>query len=264
MIGRSLQPWLEAFQPDLLDAAQNADLETFLARANQYAADQALSTGLGHRLCFGFQRQKYSAAAYEQQIANTGEVPTRDNRHDRYNALIWMHFPQTKAALNRLQVTEIAQAPVGGPRGRVRDAATLCDESLAVLTVAPHEASMVTELLSDHAWETLFCDYRARWHNQWKLCLFGHALLEKLDKPYKGITAHLLVLGSNPSTAASDAVDTVLANTVNQGLHPRLLRPLPILGVPTWHAENDDPRFYRDTTVFRPVRDASYRIRIDA
>jgi hypothetical protein len=251
--GQGLKPWLAAFQPDLLDAAQNADLEAFLAQANRYATDEDLRTGLGHRLRFGPQHQRYSAAGYEQHIANTGEVPTRDNPHDRYNALIWMHFPKTKAALNRLQVTEMARAPVGGPRGRVRDTATLWDESLAVLTVTPHEEDTVTQLLSDHAWETLFCDYRSQWHNQWKLCLFGHALLEKLDKPYKGITAHLVVLGMNPNAAAPDSVDLVLAQKVGRGLHPGLLRPLPVLGVPTWHAENEDPLFYRDTAVFRPV-----------
>src|SRR5262249_26039402 len=40
--------------------------------------------------------------AYEIRVFETGEVQTRpDNWHDLFNALVWIAFPRTKAALNR-------------------------------------------------------------------------------------------------------------------------------------------------------------------
>ncbi|MGZ8273487.1 MAG: DUF3025 domain-containing protein, partial [Burkholderiaceae bacterium] len=32
--------------------------------------------------------------AYEAHVARTGEVPTRDNAHDFFNALVWLAFPR--------------------------------------------------------------------------------------------------------------------------------------------------------------------------
>ena len=69
------------------------------------------------------------AAAYEAHIAATGRVPTRENAHDLFNALAWLAFPLTKAALNARQAAELARDGVRGSRGPVRDAATLIDES---------------------------------------------------------------------------------------------------------------------------------------
>src|SRR5512147_150765 len=68
-------------------------------------------------------------AAYEAHIAATGRVPTRDNAHDLFNALVWLAWPRTKAALNARQALELARDGVRGRRGPVRDAATLIDES---------------------------------------------------------------------------------------------------------------------------------------
>ncbi|MFS9669939.1 DUF3025 domain-containing protein, partial [Klebsiella pneumoniae] len=70
-----------------------------------------------------------AGAAYEAHIAATGQVPTRDNLHDFFNALIWLHWPRAKAALNARQARAITQDGIGAARGTVRDAATLFDEN---------------------------------------------------------------------------------------------------------------------------------------
>ena len=36
-------------------------------------------------------------------------------------------------------------------------------------------------------------------------------------------------------------------------LSPRLLLPLPVLGIPGWWPANENPGFYADTAVFRPL-----------
>jgi hypothetical protein len=40
--------------------------------------------------------------AYEQFIFERGQVPTRENLHDFFNALCWMVFPQAKRRLNQI------------------------------------------------------------------------------------------------------------------------------------------------------------------
>ena len=57
---------------------------------------------------------------YEIHLFETGQVHTRpDSKHDLFNALAWLAFPQTKARINALHAREIARE--GGKRGRLRD-----------------------------------------------------------------------------------------------------------------------------------------------
>jgi capsid protein len=60
-----------------------------------------------------------SGTAYEQFIFEAGQVPTRENLHDFFNALCWMRFPRTKKRLNQLQAAEIAAAGIQAVRGPV-------------------------------------------------------------------------------------------------------------------------------------------------
>ncbi|MCW5652984.1 DUF3025 domain-containing protein [Hydrogenophaga sp.] len=189
--------------------------------------------------------------AYEQFIAETGQVPTRENLHDFFNGLCWLRFPASKQRLNRLQAAEITAHGIGAVRGPVRDALTLFDENAALLQ-AP--APLWTALLA-RDWVRLFVSLRPLWP-QARLVLFGHALLEKLATPYKSITAHVL-REPVPLSLADDlaAWDGWLAAR----LHAPLLAgkpfaPLPVLGVPGWWAANELPGFYEDATVFRPPR----------
>lgn len=205
----------------------------------------------GERLRFVPQSDLPPGIAYEQHIFDTGRIPTRDNLHDFFNGLVWLTFPATKRCLNRLQAAQMAQAGAAQVRGPVRDALTLFDENAALLQ-AP-EAVWAALLARD--WQRLFLDLRPRWA-ECRLVLFGHALLEKLVTPYKSITAHVyrhpvpLALGAEPA-----AWDAWLATQLSApGLAAKPFTPLPVLGVPGWWPDNEDPAYYADAGVFRPRR----------
>jgi hypothetical protein len=183
-------------------------------------------------------------AAYEAYVARTGRVPTRDNNHDRFNALIWLAYPRAKAALNARQATEIERAGVGPVRGRVRDAATLIDESALLLQCAD---PAVLDALATHDWQRLLIEWRARWTRDIRPLAFGHALLDKLAGPFKAITACVV-----PLDGEGDADAPAAAFIARTDLAPPLLPHLPVLGIPGWCAANADPRFYDDARVFRP------------
>ena len=187
--------------------------------------------------------------AYEQFIFEQRRVPTRDGLHDFFNGLIWLHFPQTKLKLNRLQAAQIAADGVQAVRGPLRDAITVFDENAALLQ-AP---DVVWQALRAHEWQRLFRDLRPLWA-QARLTLFGHALLEKLVRPRKAITAHVYRV---PQDLAPDVLDAWLAQDLSAArLAAKPFVPLPVLGVPGWYGPNETPSFYEDAQVFRPLRTA--------
>jgi hypothetical protein len=175
--------------------------------------------------------------AYEAHIARTACVPTRENGHDLFNALVWMTFPALKRRLHELQAAEIGRAGVGPARGALRDAATLLDENGAFWAAPP----ALREAFAARDWHALFVSRRAAWHGT-RPILFGHALLDKLVQPRKAITAHVW-----PGDAAA-----ALAQLTPQALSAKPFLPLPVLGVPGWWPANETPGFYEDRTIFRP------------
>ena len=188
--------------------------------------------------------------AYEQFIFEQGQVPTRENLHDFFNGLCWLRYPQTKQQLNRLQGAEIARQGVQSTRGPLRDALTLFDENAALLQ-APEP---LWQALLAREWQRLFLELRPLWA-QARLELFGHALLEKLVQPYKGITAHVYAVPVPLGLDGDAAWDAWLANSLSaDGLRHKPFTPLPVLGVPGWWPENAHAAFYADASVFRPRR----------
>lgn len=189
-----------------------------------------------------------SGVAYEQFIADTGCVPTRDGLHDFFNGLCWMEFPCAKARLNALQAAQIAKDGIQRERGPARDALTLVDENVALLR-AP---DALWEALEAKAWDRVFGELRGLWQ-QSRLVLFGHALNEKLVAPRKAITAHVLrVQAANATLGAMD--DWLDRNLTPDMLASKPFAHLPVLGVPGWWADNEAPAFYADALVFRPLR----------
>ena len=199
--------------------------------------------------------------AYEAFIRRCGQVPTRSNLHDLFNGLVWLSFSQSKAQLNRLHDSEISAKGVGAQRGPARDAATLFDESGAVLQAPP----ALWQALLARDWHRLFVTLRPLWA-QARLTVFGYALMEQLVHPRKNITAHVLIeefampfessdheQGSE-QTAALDAALAPCLTPARLALKP--FTPLPLLGVPGWWPPNQDPAFYADARVFRPPRAA--------
>ncbi len=179
---------------------------------------------------------------YEAFIARTGKVPTRSNAHDLFNALMWRAHPRLKAHLNALQVEQIERVGLGAARGVVRDALTLFDENAAWLQ-AP---SPVIDALRQRDWTSLFITHRRLWRDA-RLVLFGHALLEKLLRPRKAITAHVWVV----PLEVADPMGWLAERMTPPSLADKPWLPLPVLGVPGWWNPNEQSGFYDDVAVFR-------------
>ncbi len=236
-------PWL-APHAGLRPALEAQDWRGALT---QLARARGVRGAGGHPIEFASGDDAPPGVAYEAHIAATGRVPSRDNLHDRFNALMWLAWPRLKRALNARQAAEIARLGISDTRGAARDAATLIDES--GLLLACDDSAL--ELLERRQWHALLVERRARWGADIAAFAFGHALLEKLVGPYKAITAAVLPVRGT----AIEAIDAAAADFVARpDLTPRLLEHLPVLGIPGWCADNADARFYDDACVFRPLR----------
>ena len=187
-----------------------------------------------------------SDVPYERYVFESGCCPTRDNLHDFFNGLAWHAFPLSKRRLNELQAGQIAALGPGAARGPVRDAITVFDENGALLAAPP----ALWEALRAREWRRLFVDLRPLWREA-RLCIFGHALLEQLANPRKGLTAHVWRADAAlDSGAAADA--WLAARCVPEVLAGKPFTPLPVLGIPGWWPGNENFSFYDDSLVFRP------------
>jgi hypothetical protein len=234
------QPWLAQYRSrgePIACSARNAPV----AAALRSAAGLGVPRFVAHD-------QMPDGVAYEAFIAQTGSVPTRDDLHDFFNGIVWLHFPETKRRLNRLQAQEIGRTGIGATRGPLRDALTLFDENGAVLD-AP---TALWDALLARDWHRLFVTERAAWREA-RLLVFGHALLEKLMAPRKSATAHVLRW---PAGLSVDGIDDATIAAALDPLHlaAKPFTPLPVLGIPGWYKGNCDHRFYDDRAVFRPPR----------
>lgn len=226
------------------------------AALSKIAQSRDLITGYGQPLQFA-DEDDADATPYELHIARTGRVPTRTNWHDLFNAAAWLTYPRTKAALNARQAQVLEQG-AGPRRGAVRDVATLFDESGLILAVAgsPADGAEVRSWLVDHAWPTLFIEHRAHWQRIWVPWLFGHAVMEKLARPYAGVVGRVWVVALDAhDVMEASAVDAATAEQLKSAdLSPVRVPPLPVLGIPGWWSANERNDFYDNTTVFRPAR----------
>lgn len=186
--------------------------------------------------------------AYESYIFERNCCPTREGLHDFFNGLVWLQFPLTKRRLNHLQAAQIAQTGIQPVRGPARDALTVFDENAAFLQ-AP---DALWEALAAKDWHTLFGALRPLWQ-QAHLLLFGHALLEKLVAPRKPITAHVY-RAQAASNSIADMDAWMAADLTADKLASKPFAHLPVLGVPGWWAANEEPAFYADSSVFRPLK----------
>ncbi len=251
------QPWLDPLRP-LAEAIFK--LPDWRLAVNAVAAESALRNHRGLPVRFVPQEELPAGMAYEAFISETGCVPTRENLHDFFNALVWLSYPQIKIQLNARQAAEIESASASiaksAQRGKVRDAATIFDENAALLVTC--DASLVDSLRA-HQWQDVFVARRAEFQERCEVRLFGHALMEKLVRPYKAITAHAWVVMADRSFFALDEaqkqrwIDSVVADQLKVGLQTSGFTPLPVLGLPGWCIDQDEA-YYADTLVFRPKR----------
>lgn len=201
-------------------------------------------------------------SSYEMRVHREGAVATRgQNLHDLFNALAWMRFTLSKAALNRSHCAQmLTRDGAHGSRGAVRDAATLFDESGVLVASSSPE---LLELVRGFQWQTLFIGRRAAVIASMRVFVFGHAILEKAASPYAGLTGRALLLPVDAGfmAAAPDAqvaeldrrtaehIDACAASAASGGFSP-----LSLLGLPGWCADNENPAYYGDTAQFRPGR----------
>jgi hypothetical protein len=247
------QPWLARLRRIGEALAASDD---WIKAAGVLSTERGLANAAGHPIRFIAQQSLPASIVYESHIAATGEVPTRNNLHDFFNALVWLHFPNIKRALNAVQVEAINHSHSRATRGPQRDAATLFDENAAIFV--SDDANML-EALRAHDWHTTLQRTPHEFFSHSEVILFGHALIEKLAAPYKSITAHVWTMKMDSawfvtSHQAQQAVlDQHIASMLLEGFDNSAFCHLPVLGVPGWWHEQD-AEFYADTDVFRPKR----------
>lgn len=257
-----LHPLLAKLGPGAFPTLQDCN-ELLLARDNPVTVQSGMPLGFVPQ-----QRGKLSfEAQYEPRCYLTGEVQMRaHNWHDLFNALVWLTFPATKAAINARHYHALAgEGPANGfvagsQRGTVRDVNTLLDESGVVVACADAE---LAGLLVDFKWKELFWQRRDRLHGSMGFYLFGHGLYEKALQPYVGITGQGLLIKVEKEFFAmtparqSKRLDSLLADQLTlkeHSLNTRDLSPVPLLGIPGWSADNNVECYYDNTAYFRPGR----------
>lgn len=198
---------------------------------------------------------------YELRIAECGEIATRPNWHDLFNALAWTAFPRTKSAISAMHARIIAEEGAAElqRRGVARDVLTLFDESGAIVV---SESPDTLATLRNFQWKALFWERRADWRRDAQVFVFGHALMEQMLAPHVGVTAKCLLLevprgwlSAGDAAARIGEIDRRTAEYFLDAAHlasTRSLQPLPLLGVPGWDVRAEEEAFYDDVRYFRP------------
>ncbi len=241
-----LQSWFDAGPPDM-------------STLNAVAGDRGLATGNGAPL--RFVAPPGMSEGYEARAFLTGEIATRpDNRHDLFNALIWLAFPLTKAAINRRHFAQLTEAQKRGStaRGPVRDALTQFDECGVVVAGCRPD---LWQALCAHRWREVFVARREELLRSTRFVVFGHASHDALAAPFVGLCGKALFVDVDeawlrlPDAEALAALDGRLAGLFDTcNFSPRDWQPLPLLGIPGATADNEQPDYYYDTRQFRPAR----------
>ena len=241
-----LQPWLADGTPDLL-------------RLNAMARERGLVTGGG--VALRFVEPAGGPDGYEERAFLVGEIATRPgNRHDLLNALIWLAWPQAKAALNRRHHAALTGMRHAGrsERGALRDALTQFDECGVVVAGSSPD---LWQGLCAHRWREVFVERREELLRSTRFLVFGHASHDALAAPFAGLCGKALFIAVDaawlelPAADARSALDAVLAMRFDTGeFSPRDWQPLPLLGIPGATADNEQPDYYDDTRQFRPPR----------
>jgi hypothetical protein len=241
-----LAPWLREGVPDL-DAL------------NHIAAARGILTGGGAPLRFVLPAD--DGEGYEERAWRRGEVATRtDNRHDLFNALIWLAFPRSKAVMNLRHHEALLAARGAGSeaRGPLRDALTQFDECGVIVAGAEPE---LWRRLCAHHWREVFVERRGELLRTTRFVVFGHASHDALGAPFVGLCGKALFIEVDagwldlPAPQSLTQLDARLAETMATGdFAPRDWQPLPLLGIPGATAENEHAAYYEDERQFRPPR----------
>ena len=193
--------------------------------------------------------------AYELKIARDNEVPTRaDNWHDAFNALCWLAWPRTKRAINQAHCAILAQGGEAELRRRspARDVLTLLDEAGAVVLCSCPD---LLAALRAGDWKKLFVDDRDALREHARVLVLGHALLDHVREGQLNTTAKCLLFtvdaeqigrSAGELLALADGLACERLAQVHDLGRGRQYPPLPLMGWPGWHPDNQDHRFYLD------------------
>jgi hypothetical protein len=239
---------------------------SWLGDANQLAIAKQIKVASGLPLQF-VAATKTSAVEFEQTIYRTGRVASRlpangvggdtsnECLHDWFHAQVWLRFSRSKARLNAMHIeAQSSQSSQIRQRSAQRDRLTLFDENGIVIALGQAHfdspcVSAVQNAIATHQWHALFIDWRTHWHRSLVPICFGHGLLQKLQNPFKAITAKAVVVSvTDPHDL--DSIDQALSQQLDSLLQNKL-PPLPVMGIPGWHPVNAAATFYTDTNVFR-------------
>ena len=199
---------------------------------------------------------------YEAYIYATKQIPTRsENYHDFFGSLIWCLFPKSKACINQLHMQDIQQAGVS-PRTPLRNKLTLLDECGVIIAYSKQQQATI-QALQQHEWKQAFWQQREHWWQQLQPVVIGHAIYEMVTKPFLGLTAKCWFIKVPDAyfqwslAAQYHFLDEQLSQQLKQTdilFTAEQLTPLPLLGVPGWYDDNQQPEFYSNTGYFRPKR----------
>ena len=110
------------------------------------------------------------------------------------------------------------------------------------------------DLWDRHDWTALFHANAKRWHDGGiaVVAVVGHALMEQSLVPGRLLVGKCLVVLGDPVDSVARVVESIMAGT--SLVAPTELRPLPLSGIPGWHAEQGKT-FYGKADYFRPLRE---------
>jgi len=242
----------------LIDGAEPPEC----ALLNALAAERDMVSGGGAPLRFVVPGT--SGMSYEERAYWLGEVETRPgNWHDCFNALTWLSYPLTKAALNARHHHALHQnrTSTGGRRGPLRDALTQFDECGVAVVSSNLE---LWEGICAHRWKEVFWTRREATQRSLRVFVIGHASFDMLRTPHLGLCGKALFLHVDDAWLAQDLsaqcanVDLLLSQRFTGDLQayakPKDFHPLPLLGIPGATPDNEFPAYYEDTRQFRPLR----------
>jgi DUF3025 family protein len=226
------------------------------------AAARGIVTSRGQPLRFVAPREHTDRERryYEIRIAETGEVETRpENWHDLFNAFAWLAYPAAKAAINaqHAAILEERGEEEAKRRSPERDALTLFDEGgVVVLSTSPQ----LLRLIVDFEWKELFWNRRSELEGRMRFLGFGHAMFEQALDPYLGMVAKTVFVPVDelffmlPMEAQVERADALLAAHFTDRARfrsPKMMAPMPVLGVPGWHPGTAREDYYDDASHFR-------------
>ena len=246
----------------LRPAIDRLALDRWPAHEDLTAAAGGIQTSRGRAVRFVAPRDHTDRERryYELHIAETGEVETRaENWHDLFNALVWITYSKSKAAINAQHAAILEER--GGEeakrRSPERDALTLFDEGGVIVASSSPE---LLRLIVDFEWKELFWRRRAELEAQMRFLAFGHAMYEQALTPYLGMVAKTVFVPADelffmlaPESQVAQADALLAAHFANRArFHsPKAMAPMPLLGVPGWHPDTGRESFYDDPVHFR-------------